>query len=345
VSIREVARAAGVSVATISRVLNDKGPVREATRRRVLAEVERLRYVPHSGARSLITRRTQTIGVLLPDLHGEFFSELIRGIDRSARRHGYHLLVSSSHSDRAEVEAVLRALRGRVDALLLMSPEIDAAALMRHLSASLPVVLLNTAAADSGVDVLGIDNFGGAREATRYLLGLGHRRIALLAGPAHNFDAGERRRGWAAALAEAGLGPEPELELAGDFSEASGQAAGERLLCLVPRPTAVFAANDSMAVGCLAAVHAAGLEVPRDLSLAGFDDIPIARYLSPPLTSVGFAIEQLGARALGRVLELLAQPGTATGRTEIVPTRLVVRASCAALDNIANGIGKIPTTA
>ena len=136
-----------------------------------------------------------------------------------------------------------------------------------------------------------------------------------------------------------------ELELAGDFSEASGQAAGERLLQMAPRPTAVFAANDSMAVGCLAAIHAAGLEVPRDFSLAGFDDIPIARYLSPPLTSVGFAIEQLGARAMGRVLELLAEPGTTIGRSEIVPTRLVVRASCAALSSTADGIGKVPSTA
>jgi LacI family transcriptional regulator, galactose operon repressor len=342
-TVKDVAREAGVSVATVSRVFNDKGPVREETRERVLAAATELLYVPHLGARSLITSRTNTIGVLLPDLHGEFFSELIRGIDLTARGHGFHVLLSSSHSDRDEVTAVVRALNGRVDGLLLMSPEQDPVAMLGPLPGAVPVVLLNSPAVDSGLDVLGVDNFGGARELTRYLLAQGHRRIALIAGPEHNHDASERRRGWAAALADAGRPPAPELVLAGDFSEASGFTAGQRLAALAPRPTAVFAANDAMAVGCLAALRAAGLRVPEDVSLAGFDDIPIARYLSPPLTSVRVEIAELGAGALERLVAILRGEGPAPGRIELMPTRIVERASSGAPPGRPSSLQSSPT--
>src|SRR5205823_2546675 len=140
VTIRDVAREAHVSVATVSRVFNGGGPVREETRRRIRDIATRLRYVPHGGARSLITSRTNTIGVLLPDLYGEFFSEVIRGIDLAARRSGFHVLISGFHSDRAEIEAVLRALRGRVDGLIVLSPDVDAQGLRRNLPETLPVV-------------------------------------------------------------------------------------------------------------------------------------------------------------------------------------------------------------
>jgi LacI family transcriptional regulator len=142
-TIRDVAREAGVSVATVSRVFNNSGPVREDTRRRIDDVARRLRYIPNSAARTLSTRRTQTVGVVLPDLYGEFFSEVIRGIDQVVQESGWHLLVSSSHNERAEIEAALRAMRGRVDGLIVMSPDLDATTLSRNLPESLPVVLLN----------------------------------------------------------------------------------------------------------------------------------------------------------------------------------------------------------
>jgi LacI family transcriptional regulator len=331
VNIKEVARQAGVSVATVSRVFSGKGPVQEETKRRVLEVAGRLRYVPHAGARSLTTQRTGTLGVLLPDLYGEFFSEVIRGIDLAARRGGYHVLVSSSHSDRSEVEAVLRALRGRVDGLIVMSPEADAEALEANIPGGangLPIVLLNCRADGSAFDAINVDNHGGALAMTRHLLGLGHRRIAFVKGAPGNHDARERLRGFREAMEAAGASP--DLTLDGDFGEQSGYRAGAALLALSPRPTAVFAANDAMAIGVLSAFQEAGVRVPEDAAVAGFDDIPIARFLTPPLTSVRVGIAELSARAMERLLAALEEGKPLEPRHEILPTSLVVRGSCGA---------------
>ncbi|MFL6197228.1 MAG: LacI family DNA-binding transcriptional regulator [Thermoanaerobaculia bacterium] len=327
-SIKEVALKAGVSVATVSRVVNGTGPVAEETRRRILETIEELRYVPHGGARSLITNQTHTAGVLLPDLYGEFFSEVIRGIDLAARRAGYHVLVSGFHSDRAEIEAVLRALRGRVDGLIVLSPDVDAQTLRRNLPDTLPVVLLNCPVDDASFDAINIDNYGGAYAMVRHLAGLGHRRIAILSGPADNADARDRLRGYREALRDAGREASGELELEGNFGEESGYQAGRRLLELRPRPTAVFAANDSMAIGCLFALRESGVRVPEDIAVAGFDDIPIARYITPPLSSVHVPIAELGMRAMERLLAAIPDKDQHQPRQETVPTSLVVRGSC-----------------
>lgn len=335
-SIKEVALKAGVSIATVSRVINEKGPVAAETRQRILEAIEQLRYVPHGAARSLITNQTDTIGVLLPDLYGEFFSEVIRGVDLAARRSGYHVLVSGFHSDRAEIEAVLRALRGRVDGLIVLSPDVDAQGLRRNLPETLPVVLLNTRINGriegrmdgKAFDAINVDNYGGAFAMVRHLAALGHRRIALICGPAENADARARLRGYRDALKAEGIAPSPELEIAGDFSEESGYQAGQRLLTLEPRPDAVFAANDSMAIGCLFALREAGVEVPGDVALAGFDDIPIARYVSPPLSSVHVPIAEMGTRAMERLLHAVEHKNEHERRQETIPTTLVVRGSC-----------------
>ncbi|HEY2941518.1 MAG TPA: LacI family DNA-binding transcriptional regulator, partial [Vicinamibacteria bacterium] len=327
-TIKEVARRAGVSTATVSRVLNEKGPIRDETRQRVRRAVDRLRYVPHGAARSLITRRTSTVGVILPDIYGEFFSEVIRGIDLAARKSGYHILVTGSHSDRRESEAVLRALRGRVDGMIIMSPDIDAEALEANLPETLPVVLLNTAVRNGAWAALGIDNRGAAASVIRHLAGLGHRRIAIVTGPWRNHDARERLEGARRAIRELSLDDSPELEIEGDFSQESGYRAGRRILELSPRPTAIFAANDSMAIGCLSALRGAGVQVPRDIALVGFDDIPTARFLTPPLTTVRVAIAPLGERAMLKLLGALSSRPGRRPRRETLPTTLMVRGSC-----------------
>ena len=339
-SIKAVARLAGVSVATVSRVLNDSGPVKDETRRRILEVVESLGYVPHGAARSLTTNQTDTLGVLLPDIYGEFFSELIRGIDSAARRQGYHVLVSGSHEDREEVRAVLRALRGRVDGLVLMTPSADMLEALRAVPRdSLPTVLLNCPPGVLPFDSINLDNHGGAVAMVRHLAALGHRRIAFLQGPPDNHDARERLRGYRDAVVELGLETDRKLEIRGDFSEEAGCRAGERLLELAPRPDAVFAANDAMAIGCLHALREArpeGIEVPEEIAVAGFDDIPIARFMSPPLTSVGVPIAALGALALERLLEVVRQRGiggiavASPPHHEELPPTLVVRGSCGA---------------
>ena len=322
-TIRDVAARAGVSVATVSRVFNGKGPMRSETMQRVRAAAEEMKYVPHAGARSLSTRSTHTIGVLLPDLHGEFFSEVIRGIDVTARQRGFHVLVSGSHSDVDEMSEMLRALNGRVDGLIVMSPDLELGSISNALPVSVPVVVLNSAASDRAS--IRIDNYAGARAMTRHLLELGHRRIAFITGPQRNADAAERRRGYRDAMDHAKA---TALEVSGDFTEDAGYAAGESIAKMSPRPTAIFAANDAMAIGALRAMREARVRVPQEIVLAGFDDIPIARYLTPPLTTVRVEIAELGRRAVDQLISSLQKDAGGSARHDVVPATLVVRESC-----------------
>jgi LacI family transcriptional regulator len=329
-TIKDVAQAAGVSVATVSRVYNDFELVREQTALRVQEAANRLGYVPHGGARSLSTNRTHTLGAILPDLYGEFFSEVIRGIDQTAQRNGFHLLISSSHEGRPAVEAALRSMRGRVDGLIVMWPEMDADTAVRNLPAGFPMVLVSAPVGPGAFDVITIANYDGARAMVQHLLGLGHRHIAIIKGAEGNYDAAERLRGYRAALVEAGVAPSPALEAAGDFNESSGFRATHELLAGSPVPTAIFAANDSMAIGALSALREAKRRVPDDVAVAGFDDIPLARFLDPPLSSVHVDISALGERATLRLLEAIREKAAHAHRTETFPTTLVLRRSCGA---------------
>src|SRR5437762_5961569 len=219
VTIHDVAARAGVSVATVSRVLNRNAPVRQETLQHVQDVARRLRYVPNTAARALSIRRSHTIGVVLPNVHGEFFSEVIRGIDMAARKAGFHILVSGSHSDPDEMLAVLEAMRGGVDGLLVMAPDVAIASLREQIPADLPLVLLNAASEDH--DAITIDNYGGALAMTRHLASLGHTRIAFIKGPDRNADARERLRGYRRAMREIGV-RNRGLECAGDFTEETG---------------------------------------------------------------------------------------------------------------------------
>lgn len=327
-TIKDVAREANVSVATVSRVFNSSGPVSEETRARIREVAARLRYSPHGAARSLITSKTSTVGVLLPDLYGEFFSEVIRGMDQTAQRSGYHLLVSSSHDAKEEIEAALRAMRGRVDGLIAMSPHLDAPSLVANVPATLPVVLLNCEVNGHGYDALTIENQSGAYQMVRHLVALGHRSIAMIRGAEGNYDAEERLRGYRAAMRDSGIEPRPSWEFPGDFTETSGFRATASLLTLPDRPTALFAANDAMAIGALSALRDAGVVVPDDIAVVGFDDIPLARYMNPPLSSVHVAIAELGTRAVETLLHAIERKNEHTRRHQRLETTLVIRRSC-----------------
>lgn len=326
VTIKDVAREAKVSVATVSRALNGSDRVTPETRTRIERAAAQLRYVPLGAARSLVTRRTMAVGALLPDLFGEFFSELIRGIDLAARAHGLHLLVSSSHGDAEETATALRAMQGRVDGLLIMSPHVESGFLRQHLADELPAVLLDSPLRERRCARVNIDDHGGARAMTEHLLALGHRQIAFIEGPRANHDACERRRGFAETLA--GRRGTKAQYLQGDYNEESGYRAGRALLAARKRPDAVFAANDMMAIGCLSAFNEAGVDVPGDIALAGFDDIPIARYTHPPLTTVRVRIAELGHAALERLVRQMATPETPATDVTTMACEVVVRASC-----------------
>jgi LacI family transcriptional regulator len=329
-TIHDVARLAGVSTATVSRVLNSSARVSEETERLVRAAAAMVDYWPNHAARSLSTRRTQAIGVLLPDLYGEFYSEVIRGVDEGARRHKLQVLLSSSHADVSEAVAIARSMRGRVDGLIAMAPDADSIAAVRQIAPSTPVILLNPWTEVEGCGSIAIANFEGARAMVRHLLDLGHRRIAILRGPSGNIDAEERYRGYAAALEERGVRPNPAFVFDGDFTEAFGYACGSRIAKLPVRPSAVFAGNDSMAIGLMSALRAAGLRVPDDVALTGFDDVAIARWMSPPLTTVRVPAHTLGEKAVQRWMEMRKPDAAGKVAAEVLPTVLVIRSSCGA---------------
>jgi len=319
-------------VATVSRVLNASAPVNSATRVRVLDAARSLRFSPNGAARSLSRRRAGALGVILPDLYGEFFSELLRGIDQCAQAAGHTLLVSSSHHDAAGVMAAVRAMRGRVDGVVIMAPEIAATALRASLPDGLPAVLLNSTLVDP-LPSISVDNVGGARQVVRHLVSLGHERIGFICGPARNAEAKDRLKGYRAGLETAGLSYDDRLVVRGDFTEEGGSDSVQRMLSdPACTPSAIFAANDAMAVGALSALREARFDVPGRMAVVGFDDIPVARFLGPPLTTVRVNIAALGARAAALLLSSVSErpPPDAPLLREVLPTELVVRSSCGA---------------
>ncbi|MDH7972875.1 LacI family DNA-binding transcriptional regulator [Sphingomonas sp. AR_OL41] len=324
-TIRDVARAANVSIATVSRALNGHSTVRDAVRQHVQSVADALGYVPHTGARSLSLARTNAIGVMLPDLHGEFYSEALRGIDGEASARGLQLLLSNMHGDQRGAET-LRFMRGRVDALIIMAPDIDPEKLLAHLPASLPTVLISCPDLAADHPQFRIDNAAAADAMVEHLIASGRRRIVHLAGPRGNRDAEERVAGYRDAMTRNGLDPRI---IAGNFDEESGTAAAAELIGEAERADALFAANDMMAIGALVAFQRAGLAVPGDIAVAGFDDIPLARFVTPSLTTLRVGIAEIGAEAVSRIAAILAG-GEDTEIRRVVP-EVIPRASTAAV--------------
>lgn len=321
-TIRDVARRAQVSVASVSRVLNRLDNVSEETRARVHDAVRELGYVPHAGARSLSLARTNAIGVVLPDFHGEFFSEIVRGMDREASRRGYMLLLSNVHAGSEQSANAMRAMRGRVDGLIVLAPHLSEDELADALPAGTPAVLINTRNGAGAYPAVRLDNAAGARAVAEHLLALGRKRIVHIAGAAGNIEAQERAEAFRSALEARGNVSVEFVQ--GDFSEESGEAAIEALLKSGHEFDAVFAANDMMAIGALQALRQAGLRVPEDVALVGFDDVPLARHLG--LTTVRVRIAELGERALDRLVSILAGEEDTNGQELHMP-ELVIRST------------------
>lgn len=321
-TIRDVAREAGVSVASVSRVMNRLPNVRAELKEKVEAAARRLDYVPHVGARSLSLARTGVVGVVLPDLHGEFFSEILRGMGREAAACDLQLLLSNMHADPQSAIEALRTLRGRVDGLIVMAPHIDPDTLFAHLPESIPAVLLNCPDNLQGRSELRTDNAAGAAAMVAHLVALGRRRILHIAGPANNAEARQRLTGYHAAMSQAGLEP---IVMQGNFDEESGRAAIATMIARRIAVDAVFAANDIMAIGAMMALRDAGFCIPDDVAVAGFDNVPLARLISPPLTTMAIDIADLGARAINRLWSIL--DGADVPSMELRRPNLIIRAS------------------
>ncbi len=320
----DVAKLAGVSHQTVSRVLNGAPHVRPGTRERVLAAIRELDYRPNSAARALVTRRSQALGVVSFDstLYGP--ASMLDGIERAARSAGYFVSVASLRSlDSRSVQEAVDRLRGQgVEGVLVIAPQISAVSAVARLSSSVPVVAVGSGT-QSQVPMVSVDNRSGAEAATRHLLDLGHRTVHHLAGPAGWLESQDRQEGWRHALEAAGA-PVPHVE-SGDWSARSGYEAGLRI-AQQGEASAVFCANDHMALGLLRALHEAGRSIPGDISVVGFDDIPEAGYFTPPLTTLRQDFGELGRRALELLVEDLA--GGAVTRTQVlISPDLVLRRS------------------
>jgi len=324
VTITDVARTAGVSVATVSKVVNGRYGVAASTAERVQEVIEQLGYSSSLVARSLRSSRTGVIGILVADFE-PFSAEILKGLSAEAAGSGYELLAWSGYSGHAGREGwekrSLNQLAGTlIDGAVVVTPTVVDA------DAGIPVVAVDPHTGPSGLPMIDSDNFHGALVATEHLIGLGHRRIGFLAGRTGLQSAEERERGYLEALERAGIPFDPELIRVGGYREETADGAARELLTLDERPTAVFAANDITAIRTMRVAADLGLDVPGDLSVVGFDNIPESVLVDPPLTTISQPLHEMGAEAFRLLLTLLtgAEPTDTHVR---LPTELIERHS------------------
>ncbi|HEY2203204.1 MAG TPA: LacI family DNA-binding transcriptional regulator [Pseudonocardia sp.] len=323
----DVARLAGVSVATVSHVLNGTRAVRPSTRDLVMDAVARANYTPNTVARSLATARTTTIGLALSAISNPYFGDLLRSIENTAAAAGYTLLLADPKEEPDhELTVVHRLLDRRVDGLVLAPSGQPAPVLHRLAELRVPTVLVDRVI-DAGLDQVGSENVGPVAELVAHLAGHGHRRIALVAGHRGLATTVERREGYLLGMRRSGLAVEPDLVVDGNSETEPARLAVHRLLALPRPPTAIIAANNSMTIGTLAALREAKVGVPGEMAMAGFDDFPWAELFSPGLTAIAQPFAEMGRRAIELLLARMADPA-APPVTVRLPPKLVVRDSC-----------------
>ncbi len=324
VTIEMVAQAAGVSLSTVSRILNGTAVVSELKRQAIDKAIAELGFVPNPVARGLAGGRTLSIGVITQAIDSPFYGAALRGIEDELDPAGYNSLFVSGHwSPQAEARCIDLLRARRVDGIIVLTGRLTDQAL-KVCAKSQPVVVTGRTLKAPGLFSLNFDNFEGGRLATQHLLDLGHRRIAFIAGDAEHPDANERLRGYRAALEAAGIAVDPALVVPGQYHEVSGLMAVDRLLESRQQFTAIFACNDQMAVGAALGLHRRSLRVPDDVSLVGFDDLSTSMYAFPPLSTIHQPAYELGRLAASAMLQLLAgkQPVA-----ELPAPRLIARES------------------
>lgn len=329
-TVYDVARHAKVSIATVSRALNSSSLVATDTRDRILEAVDALGYEPNRAARSLVTRSTKTIGLLLPDITNPFFPELVKGAQLLAAERAYALLLSQTGGLARMEQQYLDIFRGKgVDGLLVVGLALGRARLSRFSASGIPMVSLDRDVHLPDVPQVHLDNRAGARRATDHLLSLGHSRVAHIGGPSILEVSQDRARGYRDALEAAGITPSADLFVEGDFTEEGGRAALRTLEQRGRRLTAVFVANDLMAIGALAAAKDLGLRVPADLSIVGFDGISLAAYTTPRLTTLRQPTYEMGRRAAQMLLDMIGGKTPASIERQVVFQGELVRGESA----------------
>lgn len=330
VTIVEVARRARVSASTVSHVINGTRYVAEGTRERVLAAIDAMGYRPNALARSLRRGHSQTLGLVVPDSANPFFAEVARELEVAAFEAGFSVILCNTGNDRERERLYVNVLaKKQVDGLLVIAAEERGDALRAIARSRVPVVALDREPPDANVDGVLADHLTGGALATRHLIALGHRRIACIVGPNRASPSAQRAAGYRRALEEAGLPLDEALMRPGDFRPESGWVAARALLALPQPPTAVFACNDLMALGVLRAAAERGRRVPEDLALVGYDDIELARYAVPALTTVAQPKREM-ARAAIRLLTRRIGDGALPPQREVLEVTMAVRQSCGA---------------
>ncbi len=320
-TIKDIARAAQVAPSTVSRALHTDPRISVETTALIHRLAQEMGYTPSLAARNLVTQRTNTIGLVISSITDLFVGDVVVGVEQAARSHGYSVFLMSSYRDvQREEEAVQSLHERRTDGIIVTGSQIDEGYLAQHGRSAQPIVLINCPTYPYSIST---DNLAGARDAVTHLVQLGHRRIAYIANPGSQQANLDRAAGYKAMVNQYGLPLDDDLMVEGDGTLAGGKEAARRLLALARRPTAVFCFNDMTAIGALSAICEAGLRVPKDCSVIGFDDLELAAYCCPPLTTVRQHRGQLGQQAMNMLYRLIQ--GWGGVGPEILPAELVVR--------------------
>nr|WP_221468825.1 catabolite control protein A [Cohnella thailandensis] len=332
VTIYDVAREAGVSMATVSRVVNNNPNVKPQTRKKVFEAIERLGYRPNAVARGLASKKTTTVGVVIPDISNAIFAEVARGIEDIANMYHYNIILCNADKRKdKEIRVINTLLEKQVDGLLFMGGAVTDEHIQAFNTSNVPIVLCATTDEKGTIPSVDIDHESAAYDAVKRLLGEGHRRIAMISGtlqdPANGYA---RYQGYKRALEQAGLTVDEDLVRIGNYKYESGMEAAQHFIGLPERPTAVFAANDEMAIGAIHAIQDAGLKVPSDISVISVDNIRMASMVRPQLTTVAQPMYDIGAVAMRLLTKLMKKEAVENARV-VLPHELIVRQSVASV--------------
>jgi LacI family transcriptional regulator len=326
-TIKEIAQKANVSIATVSRALNDDPKVTEETRKRILAVSKELHYRPNILARNFVKKKSNLLGLILPEISDEFFTEIIKGVDEIAFAEDFYTIVASSHKYESLKDEIMTFIRnGLISGLILLASNLDDDLISILSKSHLPIVLINSNKKIKKFDRITIDDYQGAYSITEYLIKeKRYYYLSHITGPLDNDDAILRRKGFLDACKKYGV--KYNIEKA-NFSRESGFRACKKLLNLKSRPQVIFAANDMMAIGCYDYIKQIKLQIPKDIGVVGFDDIFVSQYLTPPLTTVQVKIEEIGKKAADILIKRIQSVNGVPSVAVNIPTELIIRESC-----------------
>lgn len=329
-TIKLIAKAADVSIATVSRALNDDDKVTKETKDKILRIAKELNYKPNIVARNFVKKTSYSIGLILPDISDEFFTDIIRGVDEITYKNGFYTIVASSHKHRSLVDSITAfSNTGMVGGVILLLSSMTTEIKNILNSMKIPVVIISGGKEEHGFENVAIDNYQGAFNATEYLIKKkGFKKIAHITGPPENDDAFLRKKGFIDACKKYGIEINKSFMVEGNYTMEAGYKGFINLFTLKEKPQAIFAANDMMALGCYDAAKYLNINIPRDICLVGFDDIFVTQYLNPPLTTIRVKIDELGKTAANVLLNLMNNSNGKHNTLIKIPTELIIRESC-----------------